>query len=247
MVKLVACDIDGTLLKSGEKKISPKVFEQIERLYNKGLIFCLASGRQYRSLRILAETFADRIYFICNNGAIIYRPYSGSVASADVLSKTPIERDVAESICNYILSREGLDLNVGGADTDYICPQTTDLTEHLTGIGYNMRKISDLSQITEDMLKVTACCPDGAINYMREFDAKWGNGLNVSVSGQRWLDITASDKGTGIMELCKELDISRSEVMAIGDNFNDLPMLDIVGYPIIMESAAEEMTLLPQE
>lgn len=241
MVKLIACDIDGTLLKIGEKKISPKVFEQLRRLYRKGIIFCLASGRQYKSLRTLAEEYADRIYYMCNNGAIIYGPCSGREIEADVISKTPLPREPAEKMCRYILSRQGLDLNVGCADMDYICPQTTDLTEHLTGIGYNVSRISDLSEIKEDILKVTACCPDGAINYMKEFDALWGSTFNVAVSGKRWLDITASDKGTGVKALCKALNIPLSQVMAIGDNFNDLPMLDIVGEPVVMESAAEEI------
>lgn len=241
MVKLIACDIDGTLLKSGEKKISPQVFEQIERLHNKGIVFCLASGRQYNSLLTLAGEYADRIYYLCNNGAIIYRPCSGGPVSEDVLSTTPIPRAAAEDICSYILAREGVDLNVGCANTDYVCPQFTDIDEHLTGLGYNVKKISDVSQINEDMLKITACCPDGSVNYMSEFDTKWGGSLNVSVSGHRWLDITVSNKGTGIKALCEALNISAVDVMAIGDNYNDLPMLDIVGHPVIMESAPEEI------
>ncbi len=241
MVKLVACDIDGTLLRSGETEISPRVFEQIERLQRKGVVFCPASGRQYKSLRRLFAPFADKIYYMCNNGAIIYAPYPGGDTSGDVLSKTPLPREQAEQMCSYILSREGLDLVAAGANTDYICPKTTDLTEHLLGIGYNVCKISELRDIPEEMLKVTACCPDGAEKYVEEFRALWGEDFEVAVSGKRWLDITSSDKGTGISALCSVLKIPLSDVVAIGDNYNDVPMLDIVGHPVIMEGAVPEI------
>lgn len=241
MVKLVACDIDGTLLKLGQNEISPEVFKQMERLQKKGVVFCLASGRQYNSLRTLAAGFADKTYYICNNGAIIYGPYSGGDKAKDVLSVTPLQRERAELMCEYILFREGLDLAVGGVSADYIFPQTTDLFEHLHGIGYDVRKITSINEIFEDILKVTARCPDGAESYVEEFKALFGELGKVAVSGKRWLDITATDKGTGISALCKILGISLSEVMAIGDNFNDLPMLDIVGYPVIMRSAVPEI------
>ena len=53
MIKLVATDIDGTLLQSGEREVPEAVFVQIDRLLKKGILFAAASGRQYSNLKNL--------------------------------------------------------------------------------------------------------------------------------------------------------------------------------------------------
>lgn len=241
MIKLVACDIDGTLLKSGEKDISPLVFEQIDRLIKKGVLFCPASGRQYSSLRRLFDLIADKIYYICDNGAIIYGPDKGGDITKRILSKTVLPRQQAESFCNYILSQDSFELLVSGANTDYICPKKIDLTEHLEGIGYTVAKVARPEDIAEDILKVTAFCEAGSERYFKELSDLFGSSCRVAVSGPRWIDITLSDKGTGLSSLCKILNIPLQNVMAIGDNYNDMQMLNIVGRPVVMENAADEI------
>ena len=66
-------------------------------------------------------------------------------------------------------------------------------------------------------------------------------GPKVAVAGQARLDFTLADKGTGIRQLCAALDVPQSDVMAFGDNYNDLPMLEAVGHPILMEGALAEL------
>ena len=58
------------------------------------------------------------------------------------------------------------------------------------------------------------------------------------MAGPYWIDTTLANKGTGVALLCKTLGITPAEVMAFGDNFNDTAMLDLVGTPYIMDSAA---------
>ena len=58
MIKLIACDMDGTLLDS-QKRLPPELPEVIAQLREKGVIFCVASGRQYASLRRDFEAYAD--------------------------------------------------------------------------------------------------------------------------------------------------------------------------------------------
>ena len=52
---------------------------------------------------------------------------------------------------------------------------------------------------------------------------------------------TLANKGTGLEQLCQALDVKPEEVMAFGDNFNDLPMLEAAGCPYIMDNAAPEL------
>mgnify|MGYP001753077294 FL=1 len=74
MIQLVVSDIDGTLLQDGANAIPPAIFEQIARLRERGIRFCPASGRQYTSLRKLFAPVADQLYYLCENGAVVYGP-----------------------------------------------------------------------------------------------------------------------------------------------------------------------------
>lgn len=61
--------------------------------------------------------------------------------------------------------------------------------------------------------------------------------FSAAIAGDGWLDFTLADKGLGVRRLCAAMGIEPSEVMAFGDNFNDLPMLRAVGHPYIMSTA----------
>ena len=70
MIRLIASDIDGTLLQNGATEIPEEIFQEIRRLAERGILFCPASGRQYSSLRRLFAPAADRLPFLCENGAV---------------------------------------------------------------------------------------------------------------------------------------------------------------------------------
>lgn len=73
MYKLVACDVDGTLLRPGENAICPDLFVCINNLYNMGVEFVVASGRPYYELVRLFAPVAAQITFICCDGAVVVR------------------------------------------------------------------------------------------------------------------------------------------------------------------------------
>ena len=70
MIKLVASDIDGTLLLEGQMEISPTMFQIIRELKKKDVHFVAASGRQLDSQKKLFSPLGDQISYIAENGAI---------------------------------------------------------------------------------------------------------------------------------------------------------------------------------
>ena len=70
--RLIASDIDGTLIPYGESALPPDLFPLIRRLGRRGILFCPASGRQYHSLRRLFAPVANEICFLCENGAAVF-------------------------------------------------------------------------------------------------------------------------------------------------------------------------------
>ena len=71
MIKLIASDIDGTLVREGAHEIDPAYYDVIRELKEAGITFCACSGRQYPSMLDLFAPVADDIYFISNNGTLI--------------------------------------------------------------------------------------------------------------------------------------------------------------------------------
>lgn len=238
MIRLIASDIDGTLLHGDQTEIDPRVFAEIDRLAAKGIRFCPASGRQYNSLRRLFKPVADQLYYVCENGAVVFGPGN----PGPLLAKTSMDRTLAEELCRDILAVDQCEVLVSGVNTSYLCPKEQDVVDHVRYfVGNHVVESRRPEEIPEDMVKVSAYCRQGALAVEPLLAPKWRTHFQVAVAGEKWLDFTLADKGTGIRALCAATGVTLSEVMAIGDNYNDLPMLEVVGAPYIMENAVEDL------
>ena len=71
MIKLIASDMDGTLLDQNSE-VPPETFELIEELYKRGVHFVASSGRRYDTLRWLFEPVADKIDYVASLGTQVY-------------------------------------------------------------------------------------------------------------------------------------------------------------------------------
>lgn len=236
MLKLIASDIDGTLLQNGETEIRPEFFAQARRLMARGIAFCAASGRQYDSLRKLFAPIAEDMYFLCENGAAVFGPGNR------LLSKTVIDRTLAMELCRDILAIPDADLLVSGTNMSYICPKTQKYQDLIQiFLGNNTTVLSTPEEIPEDILKISAYLDTGATALEPLLKPRWQEHFQVAIAGHGWLDFTVADKGTGIRALCQALSLQPEDVMAFGDNYNDCAMLDAVGHPRLVESAAEPL------
>lgn len=234
MIKLVTCDIDGTLIPHVSMELDPVYFDYIRRLKEKGVAFAAASGRQYFRLRQMFAPVANDIFFICENGAV--------VSDGDrLLSTTALDEQNARKLAAQILADDELEVLISGPENCYILPKTQDYVRLVCEeLGYQTTIVSSLDDIREPIVKVTAYRKAGAAAIAPLF-TDWGAVFNMAIAGPEWLDFTLSDKGTGLSVICEEMGISPAEVMSFGDNYNDLPLLDKVGTPFIMASACDEL------
>ena len=236
MIKLIASDIDGTLLQNGETAISERFFTQARRLRNQGIALCAASGRQYSSLKNLFAPVAEGMYFLCENGAVVYGP------GAELLSKTVIDRALSLELCRDILAIPDCEVLISGTNMSYLCPKTQDYIDHIRYfVGNNTTVLSAPQDMPEDFVKISAYYRPGATVIEPLLAPKWKDTFQVAVAGECWLDFTLADKATGIRALCTALNIDPKDAMAFGDNYNDIPMLDAVGHPYLMSSAAQPL------
>lgn len=234
-IKLVACDIDGTLLPVGQTEISPAVFDQIRRLHAIGVRFCPASGRQYTSLRRLFAPVAADICYLCENGSVVYGENAG-----EILHKTVIDHALAMRLCRAILDMPNAEILISGADTSYVIPKSEEYVRYIRdGVGNNTVIVPSPEAVPEDIIKISVCIPEAGVHFPC-MKADWPE-FAVALSGKEWIDFTLADKGIGIEALCEAYGILPSEVLAIGDNYNDLPMLSLVGHPYLMDTAVPEL------
>ena len=232
MIKMVCSDLDGTLLQYGKKLIEGEIFDEIRALHDRGILFCPASGRQYTSLRKLFAPVADDCIYLCENGAVVYR-------GGKVIAKTPMPRALAEEIAwDFWNNTEDLgEVMLSGQNTAYLMERGLGMLKRIQFIGNNYQIIHDPSEVTEEITKVSVYLHEGVESYTERFVPRWKE-ANCAVAGPYWIDTTFANKGIGVRSICKTLDIALADVMAFGDNYNDVSMLDIVGVPYIMDGAA---------
>lgn len=231
-IRLVCSDLDGTLLPNMGNGLSEEIFPLIRELKGRGVEFCPASGRQFASLQKLFAPVAEDCLFMCDNGAVLFD------RQGKLLAKTTMPRALALEIArDFWDGCEGQgEVTLSGENTLYVLRRGLGGWEALNAVGSRCVAITAPEQVPEEIVKVSVYLPGGALPWSERFIPRWAT-ANATLAGPCWIDTTFANKGTGVAGLCRELGIRPEQVLAFGDNYNDQPMLDTVGFPIIMETA----------
>lgn len=237
MIKLIASDLDGTLLQNGSQALTPRAVPLILRLAQKGILFVAASGRQYPNLVRLFGAASDHMAFICENGAfVVYR--------GNVVAKSCMEPDSAHELIKDILAQDSCEVLISGESTSYVLPKTEYFLSHLQNrVKNNVRVIRSLDEIPEEIIKVSAYEQSAIKPYAPYFFERWQSRVKCTISDLHWIDFVRSDvnKGAALSSLLSGLCIQPDQAAAFGDNYNDLEMLSLVGYGCVMENAASDI------
>ena len=233
MVKLVASDLDGTLL-DDKGRLPQGIFERIRALRERGVWFAAASGRQYDNLKRLFAPVWREMAFVCENG--------GLVTVQDCREARYFPRAQAEEIIRDILGC-GMELLISTPDT--CCMLTSASRAFTDDIFYRLRNtcalIEDPFAMADGYIKLSGFCPHGVARLAPALQEKWRGRVNADIAGRCWLDFTLANKRTGLEKLYRQLRIPLDQMAAFGDQFNDVSMLQAVGRPYLMCSAPEEL------
>lgn len=238
MIRLIACDIDGTLLQDGQQILPPEIYPLICQLEERGVDFCAASGRQFSNLYRLFGPLADRIHYVCENGALVFR--KGNCRRP--LRKLHLPEGLARDLAADIMARPECEILLSGPDISYLMPKDPEVLPLIrTYLGSQVAVISRPEEIIGGIVQISAFCRPDTERAYAALAPRWGQRINVAVAGRNWIDFSLAHKGLGLEILCGALEIPPEQVMAFGDNFNDVPMLDLAGHPVIMETAAQSL------
>ncbi len=237
-IKLIASDLDGTLLLNGATKCNPELFSLIEELNKRGVYFMPASGRQYPSLQRLFTPVKDKIMYLCENGALVMH-------LDQVLMKRQFEDDLALRISHAVLEHPDCEVLISGERTSYIIPKDNAFATYIRDdIGNNITVIDKPERIEEPIMKVSYYTPEDKRDKATEdFKREFKESCLIVTSGNRWVDFAplGTSKGAALKEIGEKLGIQPEEMAAFGDNENDRTMLEFVGHPYLMEDCNPTM------
>lgn len=259
MIKLLALDLDGTLLDSSGK-ITDANKNAIKAAENKGVLVTIATGRRFRDARPVALEIELNAPVVCHNGALL--KYAESLKTVSVeLIKTPTVFEIlrvgkdfgGDALVSCNPDTKGTLLYESISDKNLPLKKYVEWAKRLHGDEAEeaVNRVDSLTEIISDE-RVIHISFSGTCAPMAELQdyltAELGVTVNILATIYPQLDFTLLDilpphasKAHGLNQLAKIHGFSAENVMAIGDNFNDLEMLEYAGTPVVMGNAALEL------
>lgn len=234
MIKLIVTDMDGTLLKS-DGTLPEDFYEIFYKLREKGIIFLIASGRQYHTLLDNFNEIRNNISVIAENGAIVIHE------GKKLFSKT-IKREKALEIVKDVKQIENCDVVLCCSDYAYVEDKNPEFAAAVNKYYHHTKVIKDLNDFPEDeVLKIAVYDYEDAKKAREQLYPKWKDEYQLIVSGKHWMDFGRLDvdKGTGLELLQEYFNIMPEETVVFGDYFNDVPLFEKAYYSFAMKNAPQ--------
>ena len=246
MIRLIGIDIDGTLLDS-RGRMPDANRDAIHEAVEAGIHVALVTGRSYPFARPIADPLPAAVTLIVSNGAI-ERDTNGHTRARRLL-----DRDVARIVLEATEPFRDAAALIFDRDAEgQVIFETMDW-EQPNRKGYWSKNQSLIERcvplplaLTEDPIQVMF---NGAVGAMRELAAALDDAARayaVSLTEYEHRDFSLIDvtsplatKGRALAWRAEQLGIGPDEVMAVGDNFNDLEMLEFAGRPVVMANAVD--------
>lgn len=245
-IKLLAIDIDGTLL-DPLKQITPRTLAAIQAAQEAGIIVTLATGRRYCNTLPIADELGIDIPLILCDGAVIMEHPRGSV-----LTTHPLQAEIAQQAVELMVSHNiqpvvhhinaGIEeIWTGHAhfDNEWLATYFSAFLDTIRRMDYGV-----LCNGWPDPLRVVAFAAEEEIYELAPKFSTLACSWNAVKSGNYGCSelavmAPACSKALGVTTLASLLDIPLTQVMAVGDNHNDLEMLQAVGWGVAMGQAPE--------
>jgi Cof subfamily protein (haloacid dehalogenase superfamily) len=245
-IRLIGLDVDGTLLDSTGAMPSANR-DAIVRAVASGIHVALVTGRSFPFARPVADSLPSQISLIVSNGAI-ERGTDGAT-----LARRLLRKDVARAVLDATRPFRTAAALIFDRELDRQLVYETMDWEHPARKAYFTRNRSRIAQcepledaLVEDPIQVMF---NGDVAVMRQLaSAIQSQGRECAVSLTEYehrnftlVDITAPDatKGRALAWRARQLGLTREQVMAVGDNFNDLEMLEFAGTAVVMANAVD--------
>lgn len=237
MIKMVVTDIDGTIY-SPERGISEGVRACVKNLTDNGIHVAIATGRSFSSTKSIADELGIKCPLICYQGGLI-NSYEGETLHVKYLNE-----DIAREIVKTLRARS-IHMNVYIEDVLFVENDNDYIKAYVGDKGIDYFKVDSFDELDFSKLnKILAIDHDTQLieNLIKELQEKYPQ-IYVVKSTNIFCEIANKEatKGNAIKFLAEKYGITTEEVMAIGDQNNDIEMVVTAGYGVAMGNGTKEI------
>ena len=244
MIKLIAIDMDGTLLNS-KKELLDETKQYFKNFHNKNTetLLVLCTGRPETGIRPYLKDLGyleENHYIISQNGANIYESQTGKRVMDEFVDSAAIQK--------WIELGKKHGISVMGAGVDYYYSFDEDPTEWMEFdvklVSGKLKRIPTKESLNTDFYKILLMGDEEQLNEFETFiPQEWRDEFYVVRSQKYLVEVLTKgvNKAFGLEKLAQKLNIQPSEIVAIGDAANDIEMLEYAGLAIAMGNASEEV------
>ena len=244
MIKLIAIDMDGTLLNS-KKELLDKTKQYFKNFHNKNTetLLVLCTGRPESGIRPYLKDLdylEENHYIISQNGANIYESQTGKRVMDEFVDSAAIQK--------WIELGKKHGISVMGAGVDYYYSFDEDPTEWMEFdvklVSGKLKRIPTKESLNTDFYKILLMGDEEQLNEFETYiPEEWRDEFYVVRSQKYLVEVLTKgvNKAFGLEKLAQKLNIQPSEIVAIGDAANDIEMLEYAGLAIAMGNASEEV------
>ena len=235
--KLIAVDIDGTLLNS-KSQLTERTVKAVKSLVDKGVYFVLSTGRPYQGITKFIDALGlKNMPYILYNGAMV-------MVGGEVVYSLTIPEKTAAMVADEGHKRNST--QICWADNQLYAEADTEKVRFYKSIsGVEPVILPDLSALAEKGITKFVWYDDkeSTAKYFTELTALMGDKINVHPSRVDFLEFVNKNcsKAVAMQILMDKFGLEKCETVAVGDGFNDLPMLEYAGLGVAMGNADQKV------
>ena len=241
MYRAIFIDIDGTL-RDNNKNISQRTINVIEKLVRNGILVVISSGGPRKYTENVSKESKASNSIISSNGASIYDYGDKKIIYENIMDKQACIE------LYKVAKNAGVNFAMNVGDDRIEIKANDDISQILGTDIENFIYKNNIVQciiLDEDYNKIKGLYTDIKKVKNVEIINRHISLIddNASKIGNIYYDIASknTNKGNGILEFCKVLNINIKDTIAIGNDFNDVPMFNVVGYSVAMQNSDDEV------
>ena len=238
MIRMIATDLDGTLL-AGKSNLPEENIAALRRAMDAGVKVVLSSGRIIEAMTGLAEKVGVNAPLIVYNGAMVYDPIHDEILYGKTIPcKTAVEvLKYVEATGQHVQACPGRSYFYREANA------WTDYYEDKVGPKGSAVHMPLSEWLSTDIYKLLCLGDPAVLNKLAADLSKIFPDVSFIKSAETHLEVVAKgvDKADGLRFLSEKMGIAPEEILAFGDEHNDLGMLDYAGVGYLMENAPEAL------
>lgn len=233
MIKLIASDMDGTLLDENSR-VPPETFDLIRGLREHDVHFTVSSGRRFDTLCEFFSPVVDQMDFVASNGTQVY--VDGKMIDREVFSHAAVKR-----LEHTVRLFDCLHLVLYDRTRSFLYDDTNKYEREIDKDLPNAERVYEVPGPEINIIKASVFCDNERylMDMAYALGREMGDDFVFAPSGKKWIDPMPRgvNKATGIRQVMTAHGVKPQEVMAFGDSMNDYEILRMVGNSRAMGNA----------